>query len=213
VVSPAMHRALLLLARRRHINVRVISGRRWADVNARIHIARIPCFGLHGWEVSPARSFRPEISERMRRLRLALGSSLPLGREFWIEDKEFTIVLHFRAEARHRIFPLRSALRKILAGFGPGVRILENKGEWELLPAEIKGKGSAVQSIIRRDRTSKNALVIYLGDDVSDESAFRILPRGITVRVGRSSPTFARFRLDGPSQVRQFLKKLVEELP
>lgn len=213
VISPAMRRALILLARRPQMKIRVISGRRRADVMAKVQIPRIPCFGLHGWERAPSRPPLPQITERMRQIRHALESALPFGRDFWLEDKKFTLVLHLRGMPRHRLHPLRLALRKILARFGQGIWVLENKQEWEILPPEIRGKGCAVQSFFRRGSPRDGTLTVFLGDDASDESAFRALRSGITVRVGHSSPTSAQFRLVGPSQVLQFLRKLAAELP
>jgi trehalose-phosphatase len=213
VISPTMRRILLRLASQQNMKIRVISGRRYADVIAKVQVRRIQYFGLHGWERTPVRALRPEISKRMRQLSHTLESVLPLGRDFWLEDKQFTLALHFRAVPRDRFRTLRLALRKILDGFGRGFWVLENKREWEILPREIKGKGYAVKSLFRRNGLRSGTLAIFVGDDTSDESAFRILRSGITVRVGHSSPTFARFRLNGPSQVLQFLNNLAEELP
>ena len=147
----------------------------------------------------------------MSRLRRTLESTLPHRRDFWIEDKQFTIALHFRSVPRHRLRPLRLALRKILASFGQGIWVLENRSEWEFLPPEIKGKGHAVRSLFRRERSRNGTLAVLVGDDASDESAFRALRGGITVRVGHSAPTSARFRLDGPSQVLKVLQRIAEE--
>jgi trehalose-phosphatase len=212
-ISPAMHRALLVLALRPDIKIHVISGRRCADVIARVPISDIQCFGLHGWERKPASPPRPKARHRMLKLQQALESALPHRRDFWIEDKQFTIALHFRTVSRQRLHALHLAVRKILVTFGQGIWVLENQREWELLPPEIRGKGNAVQTLFRRDRACAGTLAVLIGDDASDESAFRALRGGITVRVGPACPTAARFRLAGPSQVLKFLQALAKERP
>jgi trehalose-phosphatase len=56
----------------------------------------------------------------------------------------------------------------------------------------------------------KNILSIYIGDDITDEDAFRALKnKGITVFVGRSKTSCARYRLSGTDKVHAFLKRIV----
>jgi trehalose-phosphatase len=57
-------------------------------------------------------------------------------------------------------------------------------------------------------------LPVYLGDDTTDEDAFRALGReGVTIRVGDSgSPTAARHRLRDPDEVLGFLQRWRDEL-
>ena len=55
---------------------------------------------------------------------------------------------------------------------------------------------------------------IYLGDDTTDEDAFRALHgRGVGIRVAAANePTAADYRLDDPAQVEHFLQQLAETL-
>ncbi|HVR20124.1 MAG TPA: hypothetical protein VMS65_10520, partial [Polyangiaceae bacterium] len=55
--------------------------------------------------------------------------------------------------------------------------------------------------------------VVAMGDDRSDEELFRALgPEAYTFAAG-PGPTRARFRVDGPSQVRALLWKFVDARP
>jgi len=58
----------------------------------------------------------------------------------------------------------------------------------------------------------EGTLAFYLGDDTTDESAFRALPEAITVRVGLSLRSHARFWLRSPREVWRFLKRLEAEI-
>jgi trehalose 6-phosphate phosphatase len=81
---------------------------------------------------------------------------------------------------------------------------------WELLPRQISGKGSAVSALL--SRLPHPALPIFVGDDTSDESAFKVLPGGLTVRVGESRRTNAQYFLHDPEEVKTFLTKLDEAI-
>ncbi len=53
--------------------------------------------------------------------------------------------------------------------------------------------------------------MLYVGDDVTDETAFAVLgPDDIGVKVG-SGETHAAYRVDGPEDVRELLQLLVAE--
>ncbi len=72
-------------------------------------------------------------------------------------------------------------------------------------------KGDAVRRLLAKRR--QPPLAIFAGDDATDESAFLALPGGITVQVGNSRPTHARFYLCTPSEVLTFLERLEAEIP
>jgi len=70
----------------------------------------------------------------------------------------------------------------------------------------VGGKGSAVRKLLGTRRRS--TLTIFVVDDIADESAFVALPRGITVQVGNTRRTQARFYLHNPAEVLTFLERL-----
>src|SRR5215831_8073581 len=87
------------------------------------------------------------------------------------------------------------------------LHVLPGSQVWEVLPRQIPGKGAAIRQAVQRWRTP--FLPIYIGDDTTDEPAFAVLDRGITVRVGCSNrPTRARYWLANPAEVRGFIERL-----
>jgi trehalose-phosphatase len=74
----------------------------------------------------------------------------------------------------------------------------------------MPGKGAAAEEFLAQWETP--ALPIYMGDDTTDESAFAALRAGITVRVGVTRRTRARFRLRDPREVWDFLRRLAKEV-
>ncbi|HEY4526700.1 MAG TPA: trehalose-phosphatase, partial [Candidatus Paceibacterota bacterium] len=67
-------------------------------------------------------------------------------------------------------------------------------------------KGNATQ--LARRLAPKGLVPIFIGDDTTDEDAFRALKGGITVRVGRSSKSAARFFVRTRADVDALLETL-----
>jgi trehalose-phosphatase len=127
-----------------------------------------------------------------------------------IEDKELTFALHTRGASPEATRSARALLRRTVASFQPGLHVLRGEKIWEVLPREVPGKGEFVRRVLQR--ASGSFLSVYVGDDDTDESAFAVLPRGITVRVGPGRRTRARYRLRDPGEVRAFLERAEGEL-
>jgi len=82
----------------------------------------------------------------------------------------------------------------------------------EILPQGVS-KGVAIQDILLFPGFSE-LFPVYLGDDVTDESAFQVLQgRGLPTKVGVGpGATAATYSLAQPAQVRQFLSLLAVHL-
>jgi trehalose-phosphatase len=95
------------------------------------------------------------------------------------------------------------------------LRRIDGKKVYELLPDIEWDKGKAVLWLLEAlglDR--ENSRSIYIGDDVTDEDAFRALERrGIGILVSEESqPTAARYSLGEPAEVERFLRLLTVRL-
>jgi trehalose-phosphatase len=55
--------------------------------------------------------------------------------------------------------------------------------------------------------------VVFIGDDLTDEDAFRVIKSGIGVVVGSREPTAATHRLANTREVCQLLDRLVQRHP
>ena len=82
---------------------------------------------------------------------------------------------------------------------------------WEVLPNEIRGKGGAVLRPAQRIRR-QGTPAIYIGDDGTDETAFRALDDQITIRVGKPQGSAAKYYVRDPGEVIRFLLRLEAEL-
>ena len=108
----------------------------------------------------------------------------------------------------------------------PMLKRTEGKMVYELRPSADWDKGKAVAWLleqIRKEYEDVDVFPVYIGDDVTDEDAFRIMNElgGIGIIVSETAVedgTAASWRLDGPSQVAQFLRHFAqrdgdEEIP
>jgi trehalose-6-phosphatase len=99
---------------------------------------------------------------------------------------------------------LASELRPI-----PGV-FVEFKGltsALDIVPRTGWHKGCAVSWINARLDLFDD-LCIYFGDDKTDEDAFGILPDAMTFKVGEDSASLAKYQVESPAEVGEFLQWL-----
>ena len=200
--------ALASLARSTRFRVWVISGRRQADVRARIRIPGIRYLGLHGWEGrggALAEETRRGLTCLLSRLKVALADVPGL----WIEDKEYAFAIHYNGVAEPCVVPARAILDSITEPYLQRFRIECGKNVWEVLPRELEDKGAAVKQQLALVRG--RSIAVYLGDDQVDEPAFAALRSGVTVHVGSPSRSQALYRLSGVAEVRTFLRRLCSE--
>jgi len=93
------------------------------------------------------------------------------------------------------------------------LRRMEGKKVYELLPDVDWDKGKALLWLLATLRSGRpKARPIYIGDDRTDEDAFRALgQRGVGILVSEQPrSTAARYALKNPVEVERFLQELVE---
>ncbi len=219
VLHPAATKALQKLAALHpQAHLALISGRSLADLSQRLPL-QVPALilsGNHGLEISgtgldwvhpQAHAARPHLDLLKSYLQGILQSFT--GAE--IEDKGLSITLHYRrlsAEQRtHLIAQVGSH------PIPPGLQRHEGKQILEFRPHVDWHKGRALHRIMTHLGIPHHATV-YLGDDTTDEDAFRELgSTGITLRVGPADrPTLARFRTDDPADAAHFLDAIATAL-
>jgi trehalose 6-phosphate phosphatase len=199
---PARTRRLLrALAARRP--VAILSGRARPDLLARLDGLPLRfAVGNHGAEWGAAR----ERAGRARNARVAalLAARLAGRPGVVIEDKGLSVAVHFRA-APDRAAAAR-AVARALRGVR-GVRAFGGKAVVNVLPAGGPDKGVALRRMLRAARAPA---ALYVGDDLTDEDAFRVRdPRLVAVRVGRARRSAAPWALDRQRDVDALLGALL----
>jgi len=197
------------LARSSRFHVWIMTGRRRADVYARVRVPGIRYLGLHGWEGGLAGAVTEESRDAFRCAKTWLSCLMLDIPGVWLEDKDFTLAVHHGSVAGNDVRRARSFVQGVLAPFSDSLQLLRGKNVWEIAPNELGDKGIAVRSELRA--TARSAAPVYIGDDLMDEPAFAALSGGITVRVGPIGRTRANYRLSSVREVLWFLGRLGSE--
>ena len=198
--------------------VAILSGRDLDDVRQRVDIATITYGGSHGFDIAGPRGLRNEVAtEFLPKLDLVekeLGNELAgiLGAR--VERKRFSIAAHYRNVKASEVFEVERAMSEINER-NRELRRIDGKKVFELVPNIDWDKGKAVLWLLETLRL-EHAKVrpIYIGDDRTDEDAFRALEQcGVGILVSEEAiPTAASYSLRDPKEVERFLRELVATL-
>jgi trehalose 6-phosphate phosphatase len=184
----------------------LISGRSLGQLDRLFQPWRGAAAGLHGAERRRADgSFAPACaSEAIARLRPRLADLARTGTGLAIEDKGAALALHYRAvpEREAEILAFAERLSRAAA---PGLRLIEGKMVVEFVPAEAD-KGTAISAFLA-EPPFRGRRPVFVGDDATDEDGFAAVDRhaGISVRVGPSGVTAAKYRLASVTAVLAWL--------
>jgi trehalose 6-phosphate phosphatase len=181
----------------------VVSGRSRTDLRRKLAGTGIHrMIGNHGaepWEGAAA------IKKCVRQWQAALARELAPLRGVRIEDKEFSLTVHYRQcrfKAQAQAGVLRAATRL------SRVRLIPGKAAISIVPHNAPNKGEALRAEMQSLRCDR---AIYVGDDETDEDVFR-LGGGfhlLTIRVGRSPKSEAAYFLRGQSEIDELLRLIL----
>ncbi|HWF48892.1 MAG TPA: trehalose-phosphatase [Bryobacteraceae bacterium] len=215
-LDPEIRTILKEMAARPDFGISLISGRSLEDLRKRAALENVIYAGNHGLEIEGGEvRFRQPEAEALRReircvtLQLKLALSETEGLE--IEDKGLTISVHFRQVTEHLHDWVRSVTYSTVDR-SRSFTCSEGKMVLEVRPQVTWNKGNAVKWIVS-EVLPPSALAIYIGDDTTDEDGFAALPQGITIRVGESPQTAARYVVPDVLAVGQFLDWLNHAKP
>ena len=227
-VPPETRRVLASLATRRDVVLAIVSGRAAAAAAAVVGMSGLWVIGNHGAEtVAPdgtvtidplVAPYRPAIASAAAALD-APTSAVAGAR---LEDKRWTLTVHYRRVADAAgVAALEAAVTA--AGRHFGLTLHRGKQVFELRPPVRVNKGTALLRLARAlGADAPGAALLYAGDDVTDEDAFRALradlPAAVTIRVAGDEPgadgsgepaeTAAEIVVDGLPALRVALERL-----
>ena len=187
----------------------IISGRAVEDLYCRIRLPGIIYAGSHGLEIfgRDLRFVEPRASSRREQLGTLcreLTAKLQCLAGVLVENKGLTASVHYRMAENADVLEIQGAVFEAVALYGALFRVNPGRKVFEIVPRTDWHKGAAVRWINSHlDETPD--LSIYLGDDATDEDAFNVLTDAITIKVGGSAVTGARYQLPDPPAVHEFL--------
>jgi len=216
-LDPDTAETLRLIASQERLVTTIISGRAIEDLYGRIRLENLIYAGNHGLEIFGRNLYFVDPAAFARRAHLEslceeLAADLRTIAGPIVEYKGLTASVHYRMAAETDLEAIRKTVYAAVARKGKLFRVRIGRKVFEILPPTDWHKGSAVRWIVQH-LGQADTLVIYLGDDISDENAFSVLPEAITIRVGAAPVTCARYRLPDPAAVHEFLLWLVSREP
>lgn len=204
------------------LTVGIISGRSLSDLKAPVRIDGILYAGNHGLEMEgPGFHFvhpaAVAAAPALHTLAGALGEAMSGLEGAWVEDKGYTLSLHYRQVQRGGAAQVKDIFQRLTAPWrkGGAIRTTRGKKTLEVCPPTRWGKGKAVDWLADQlgwDKACPPPLILYLGDDLTDEEAFAAVATrgGVAIRVGAPTrSTKASWCLPGTAEVEGFLEKLV----
>jgi trehalose 6-phosphate synthase/phosphatase len=201
-LTTKMRKALMSCANRNDTDVAIVSGRSLADVQNMVKQPDLTYAGNHGLEIigpDMAHFAHEDLVHYRHRAEELSGALERCDVEgAWTEHKGPTLTFHYRAVPEHGRAKLIDEVHTIIHQHGYQAR--DAHCAVEARPPIGWDKGRAVLHILRTrygPSWSEEVRVIYVGDDHTDEDAFRFLAGlATTFRVGSADePTAALRRL------------------
>jgi trehalose 6-phosphate phosphatase len=207
-VSDELRDSLARLSRATDGALALVSGRPISDLDELFAPLKLPAVGGHGAEMrvhasDAIRSMAPLPQE----LRRHLATAATPGSGVIVEDKGYSLALHYRQASQHED-RLRSHIAAGRAAYpAEATEVLPGKAMLEVKRPNVS-KGEGVRDLMKCPPFA-GRLPVFIGDDVTDESVFAVLPElgGKGFSVGRRFAGLTGI-FDTPLDVRRALQRL-----
>jgi trehalose 6-phosphate phosphatase len=210
-VPPGLARTLNGLLAKTEGALALVSGRSLNDIDLIFAPEQFPAVGGHGAEMrisgdsETVATHAPPMDKELKR-RLAAIAKLSPG--ILLEDKGYSLALHYRLapHAEKAIYEAVSLIRADLPN--APIEVLPGKCVCEIKHSGFN-KATGVLELMAHE-PFKGRRPIFIGDDVTDESVFALMPDlgGLAFSVGRRAKGVAD-HFDEPRDVREWLARLL----
>jgi len=211
-VPPGLADTLSRLHDRTSGALALVSGRSLNDIDLIFAPEQFPAVGGHGAEmrvstdIEAVATHAPPMDKELKR-RLAAIARLSPG--ILLEDKGYSLALHYRLapHAEKAIYAAVSLIRAELQN--APIEVLPGKCVCEIKQSGFD-KATGVRELMAHE-PFRGRRPIFIGDDVTDESVFAIMPDlgGIAFSVGRHAQGVTD-HFDEPRDVRAWLARLID---
>lgn len=214
----------------RHFPTAIVSGRCLDKLHSFVRLEELYYAGSHGMDIKgptksrstkkdvndgvllqPASEFLPMINEvykiLVEKTKCVLGAK--------VEHNKFCLSVHFRCVDEKSWAALAEQVSLVLNEY-PQLKLTQGRKVLEIRPTIKWDKGKALEFLLESlgYGNSNNVFPIYIGDDRTDEDAFKVLSnrgQGIGILVSKvPKETNASYTLQDPLEVRNFLRHLVD---
>jgi trehalose 6-phosphate phosphatase len=188
--------------------VALVSGRPISDLDRLFAPLRLPAIGGHGAEMRLSDSqvfyWAKPLPEDLRQ---RLADTASIGPGIVVEDKSYSLALHYRKAPRQAERLRRHVAASRTAFSGEPTELLLGKAMFEVKRPGIN-KGNSIRKLMTHAPFS-GRVPVFIGDDITDESVFEVLPEigGKGFSVSRYFPGLTGV-FKNPAQVRSALQSL-----
>jgi trehalose 6-phosphate phosphatase len=207
-VPDELCRSLERLRARGNGALALVSGRPIRDLDRLFSPLTLPAIGGHGAEMRVRASEIISVAAPLpEKLRAELARAATPGSGVLVEDKGYSLALHYR-QAPQQEKRLRELIARARAAFpGEALEVLPGKAMFEVKRPGVS-KGEAVRRLLTFAPFA-GRMPVFIGDDVTDASVFAALPElsGKGYSVGRHFEAVAGI-FDSPDDVRAALRRL-----
>jgi len=224
-LPPTTRELLARLSQLSAVFVAVVSGRPVGELRRLVRLQNVGYIGIHGIETAwpgqrvlsrAGKADRERVDKARTRLQKALGDI----KGIFIERKPASVAVHYRLAPESALPRVAQETEKLARDFKRQLVLQRGKKVLEFLPAIGASKAAGVRAMLEKlpRWLGSPPLPLYLGDDHTDETVFRLLRgRGLSIYVGRPgngenealAHSAARYYLDNPAAVRKFLRQLL----
>ncbi len=212
-VPPGLAKTLERLHQRTGGAMALVSGRSLNDIDLIFAPRQFPAVGGHGAEMRvsiESESVATHAPPLDKELKLRLAAIAKLSPGILLEDKGYSLALHYRLapHAEKAIYDAVSLIRADLPD--APIEVLPGKCVCEIKHSGFT-KATGVLELMNHE-PFKGRRPFFMGDDVTDESVFAIMPdlNGLAFSVGRRAQGVAG-HFDEPEDVRQWLAHLLDD--
>ncbi|KAI5435809.1 probable trehalose-phosphate phosphatase C [Lathyrus oleraceus] len=214
----------------RHFPTAIVSGRCLDKLFSFVRLTELYYAGSHGMDIKgptnkkstkkggndevllqPASEFLPMINE-VYKILVEKTKDVPGA---MVENNKFCLSVHFRCVDEKSWTTLAEQVSLVLNDF-PKLKLTQGRKVLEIRPTIKWDKGRALEFLLESlgFANSNKVYPIYIGDDRTDEDAFKVLSnrgQGSGILVSKiPKETNASYTLQDPSEVGEFLQHLVE---
>ncbi|XP_024025363.1 probable trehalose-phosphate phosphatase H isoform X2 [Morus notabilis] len=208
----------------------IVSGRCRDKVYNFVQLAELYYAGSHGMDIKgpekgskyikgdakgilfqPAAKFLPMIDEVYKTLVYETKST----RGAMVEHNKFCLSVHYRCVDEKNWDLVAQQVKSVLKEY-PKLKLTQGRKVLEIRPTIKWDKGKALEFLLKAlgYANRRDVFSVYIGDDRTDEDAFKILKargQGFGILVSKCpKDTSASYSLQEPTEVMTFLQKLVD---
>ncbi|MCP8312993.1 MAG: trehalose-phosphatase [archaeon] len=190
----------------------IITGRSLKEIIHLVKIQEAYYIGNHGLEIKgPSLIFMHPVAEKLSPIILKICKDLEAKFEsingVIVEDKGMTASIHYRMAPKKMIGEIKKVVRNAIRSH-EDFEIRHGKMVVEIRPKVSWDKGDAALWLVQKLGTDD--FPVYIGDDKTDEDAFKKINWGLTVLVSnKRRSSNARYYLKSTEDVHKFLYKLL----